>query len=306
MLFSCSAMFDSLWPHGLQYARLPSRSPGAYSNSCPSSQWCHPTISFSVALFSSCHQSFPASGSFLMSRLFTSCGQSMNRVISSHQVAKYRNFSLSISPSNEYLGLIFFKIDLLSVQGTLKSLLQHHTERIKASVLSLLYGSALTSIHDYWGNYTFDYTDFVDKVVSLLFNILSMFVITWLPSFKNLVCTHLSWGILSMGSLEKKSWQLWDMLKNWCFWIVVLKKTLESPLDCKEIQPVHPKGNQSWMLIGRTDAEAETPILWPLDAKSWLIWKDPDTGKDWRQEVKGVTEDEMVGWHHRLNGHEFE
>ena len=93
-------------------------------------------------------------------------------------------------------------------------------------------------------------------------------------------------------------WQLdyqdsW-VLKNWCFWIVVLEKTLESPLDCKEIQPVHPQGNQSWIFIGRTDAEAETPILWPLDVKNWLIGKDPDAGKDWRQEEKGTTEDEMV------------
>ena len=87
--------------------------------------------------------------------------------------------------------------------------------------------------------------------------------------------------------------------------IVVLEKILESPLDCKEIQPVHPKGDQSWIFIGRTDAEAENPILWPPDAKNWLIWKDPDAGKDWRQEEKRMTEDEMVGWHHQLNGHEF-
>ena len=91
--------------------------------------------------------------------------------------------------------------------------------------------------------------------------------------------------------------------KNWCFWTVVLEKTLESPLDCKEIQPVHPKGNQSWIFIGRTVSEA--PVLWPPDAESWLTGKDPDAGKDWRQEEKGVTEDEMVGWHHQLNGHEF-
>ena len=93
--------------------------------------------------------------------------------------------------------------------------------------------------------------------------------------------------------------------KNRCFWTVVLEKTLESPLDCKEIQPVHPKGNQSWLYIGRTDAEAETPILWPPDAKNWLIGKDPNVGKDWRQE-KGMTEDEMVGWDHWLYGHEFQ
>jgi len=92
--------------------------------------------------------------------------------------------------------------------------------------------------------------------------------------------------------------------KNWCFWTVVLEKILESPLDCKEIKPVSPKGNQPWIFIGRTDAKAETPILWPPVVKNWLVGKDPDAGKDWRQE-KGMTEDEMVGCHHRLNGHEF-
>ena len=89
-------------------------------------------------------------------------------------------------------------------------------------------------------------------------------------------------------------------------WTVVLEKTLDSPLDCKEIQSVHSKGDQSWIFIGRTDAEAEAPILWPPDMKSRLIWKDPDAGKDWRQEENGMTEDEMVGWHHWLKGHEFE
>ena len=96
----------------------------------------------------------------------------------------------------------------------------------------------------------------------------------------------------------KESWALTD----WCLWTVVLEKTFESPLDCKEIQPVHPKGNQSWIFIGRTDAKAEALIFWPPDAKNWLIEKDPDVGKDWRQEEKGMTEDDIVGWHHRLNG----
>ena len=100
----------------------------------------------------------------------------------------------------------------------------------------------------------------------------------------------------------KESW----MPKNWCFWTVVLEKTLESPLDCKETQPVHPKGNQSWIFIGRTDPEAEAPVVWPPDVKNWLIGKDPDVGQDWRQKEKGMTEDEMTGWHHRLDGHEFE
>ena len=100
----------------------------------------------------------------------------------------------------------------------------------------------------------------------------------------------------------KESWAP----KNWCFWTVVLEKILESPLDCKEIQPVYPKGNQSWIFIGRTDAESETPILGPPDVKNWLIGKDPDAGKDWGQEEKGMTEVEMIGWYHQLDGLEFE
>ena len=109
-------------------------------------------------------------------------------------------------------------------------------------------------------------------------------------------------GHVWMWELDhKESW----VPKNWCFWTAVLEKTLESPLGCKEIQPVHPKVNQSWIFIGRTDAEAETSILSLPDVKNWLIGKDPDAGKDWRQEKKGMTEDEMVGCHHRL-GHEFE
>ena len=99
----------------------------------------------------------------------------------------------------------------------------------------------------------------------------------------------------------KESW----VPKNWCFWTVVLEKTLKSPFYCKEIQPVHSKGNQSWIFIGRTDVEAETPILLPPDVKSWLIWKDSDAEKDWGQEEKRMTEDEMVGWHRWLNGHGF-
>ena len=124
-----------------------------------------------------------------------------------------------------------------------------------------------------------------------------------LPTKVPLVKAILFPVVMYMWVLDhKESWAP----KNWCFWTVVLAKTLESPLDCKEIQPVHPKGDQSWVFTGRNDVEAETPILWPLDVKNWLIWKYPDAGKDWRQEEKGTTEDEMVGWHHQLNGHEFE
>ena len=109
-------------------------------------------------------------------------------------------------------------------------------------------------------------------------------------------------GHVWMWELDyKEGW----VLKNLCFWTVVLEKPLESPLGCKEIQPVHPKGDQSWVFIGRTDAEEETLILWPPHAKNWLLGKNPDVGKDWRWEEKGMTEDEIVGWHHRLNGHGF-
>ena len=109
-------------------------------------------------------------------------------------------------------------------------------------------------------------------------------------------------GHVWMWELDyKESW----VPKNQCFWTVMLEKTLESPLDCEEIQPGHPKGDQSWVFTGRTDVDAETAILWPSDAKSWLIWKDPDSGRVWGQKEKRMTEDEMVGWHHWLNGHGF-
>ena len=109
-----------------------------------------------------------------------------------------------------------------------------------------------------------------------------------------------------LNNMQSSEWRNDAKPKNWCFWTVVLEKTLESPLDCKEIQPVHPKGNRSWIFIGSTDVEAETPILWPPDVKNRLIGKDPNSGKDWRWEEKGTTEDEMVGWHHWHDGHEFE
>ena len=124
-----------------------------------------------------------------------------------------------------------------------------------------------------------------------------------LPTKVHLGKTDFSSSHVWMWELDhKESW----VMKNWCFWTLVLEKTFESPLDCKEIQPVHPKGDRSWIFIGRSDAEAETPTLWPPDAKNWLTGEDPDAGKDWRWEEKGLTEDEMVGWHHQLDGHESE
>ena len=122
---------------------------------------------------------------------------------------------------------------------------------------------------------------------------------------------YTDFSVLSYGFSSNHAW-MWKLdykeswvPKNWCFWTVVLEKTLESLLDCKEIQPVHPIGDKSGVFIGRTDAEAETLLLWPPDAKGWLIWKDPDAGRDWGQKEKGMSEDEMAGWHHWLDGHEF-
>ena len=124
-----------------------------------------------------------------------------------------------------------------------------------------------------------------------------------LPAKIQTVKAGFSSGHVQMWELNhKEGW----VSKNWCFWTVVLEKTLENPLDCKEIKPVSPQGNKSWLFTVRTDAEVEAPILWPPDAKNGLIGKDPDAGKDWRREKKGTTEGEMVEWHHWLNGHEFE
>ena len=119
------------------------------------------------------------------------------------------------------------------------------------------------------------------------------------------VC-HSPWKLSSHVWMWELDYKESRVQKNWGFWTVVLEKTLESPMDCKEIERVHPKGDQSWVFMGRTDADAETPILWPPHAKSWLVGKDPDAGRGWGQEEKGMIEDEMAGWHHWLDGHEFE
>ena len=142
-----------------------------------------------------------------------------------------------------------------------------------------------------------------DKLNNLSLGQIKITTSIWLNRGQQILHKHLCYGFSSshvwMWELDyKEGWAP----KNWCFWTVVLQKILESPLDSKEIQPVHPKGNQSWIFTGRTDAEAETPILWPLDVKNWLIGKDFDAGKDWRWEEKGMIEDEMIGWNHQLNG----
>ena len=164
-------------------------------------------------------------------------------------------------------------------------------------------GSKITA-HGYCSHEIKRYLLLGRKVMTNLDSILKSIDIT-LPTKVRLVkamsrlCMY---GHVWMWELDyKESWAQ----KNWCFWTVVLEKTLESPLNCKEIQLVHPKGDQPWVFTGRTEFEAETPVLWPPHAKTWLIGKDPDAEKDWGQDKKGTTEDEMVGWHHRLNGHGF-
>ena len=199
---------------------------------------------------------------------------------------KYWSFSCNISPSNEHPGLISFRmdwLDFLAVQETLKSILQHHSS--KASILLHSAFFIVQLSHPY-----------MTTGKSSSFHKPRQHIKKQRHYFANKSLHSQSYGFSSsrvwMLELDyKESW----VPKNWCFWTVVLEKTLESPLDCKDIQPLHPKGNQSWMFIGRTDVKAETPIFWPPDAKSWLIGKDLDAGKDWRQEEKGMTEDEMAG-----------
>ena len=149
--------------------------------------------------------------------------------------------------------------------------------------------------------FSFQYFYIISEIMTNLDSILKSRDIT-LPTKVHLVKAMFLCGHVLMWELDYKEGRV---PKKWCFWTVVLEKTLESPLDCK-VKPVNPTGNQSWIFIGRTDAEAETPILWPPDVKSRLTGKYPDAGKDWRQEEKGITEDEMAGWHHRLDGHESE
>ena len=144
------------------------------------------------------------------------------------------------------------------------------------------------------------------KVMTNLDSILKSRDVTLSTKVHLVKATVFQWSCMDVRVGLWRKLSFWtQLLSFWCFWTTVLEKTLESTLDCKETQPVHPKGDQSWVFIGRTDAEAETPLLWPPHTKSWLIWKDPDAGKEWGREKKGTTDDKMVGWHHWLNGHGF-
>ena len=236
-------------------------------------------------------------------------------VSSSHQMAKVLEFQLQ-HQSFQWIFKTDFLLDWLvwslAVQGTLKSLLQHHSSKaliLQCSgffIVQLLYLYMTTR-----KTIALTRRTFVGKVMSLLFNMLSRLVIAFLPRSKHLLNFIAAVTIChDFGVQENKLYLCFHCFPIYLPWsdrtrTVVLEQTLESPLGSKEIQPVHPKGNQSWIFIGRTDAEAETPIFWPPDT-NWLIGKDPDDGKDWKREEKGTTEDEMVGWHHRLKGHDSE
>ena len=271
-----------------QHASLPcpSSSPRDHSDSYLLTQWCHPTTSSSVILLSCCLQSFPASGPFLMRRFFASGVQSETVQVFLNENKTVRvgfqswlgfTVALSVLPIFRlWFGVLTADILCLSLHAY--------------SVLSVTWFFIFFQLNDLptWGASWEEAYQYLCLTQKIRF---------WLRRLDSYMTTVMIWELDHKESRGPK---------NWCFWTVVLEKTLESPLDCKEIQLIHPKGNQSWMFIGRTDAEAEAPILWPLDVKNWLIGKDPDTGKDWRWEEKGMTEDDMVVWHHWLDGHEFE
>ena len=308
LLFNHSVISDSLRRYGVQHARLPCPSLPSWSgsNSCPLSQWCHSTISPSGIPFSSCLQSLPASGSFHESVLHI-------------RWPKYWSFNFSISPSNEYSGLVSSRIDwfdLLADQGALKSLPQRYNW--KASVLQCSAFFMVQLSHPYMTTektIALTRQTLVDKMISLLFNMLSRIVIAFLPRRNLLILWLQSLSSVILEPKKIKSITVYILYSSICHevmgpdaMILLLCMLSFKPgcfffffLICTEIQPVHPKG----ISPGRTDAEAETPILWPPHAKSWLIGKDPDAGRDWGQEEKGTTEDEMAGWHHRLDAHEF-
>ena len=242
LLFSCSVMSNILWPHGLQHANLPcpSPSPRACSNSSPLSQWCHPTISSSVVPFYSCIRSFSASVSFVMSHLLISGGQIIGASASA-------SASVLLMHNQDWfpLGLT----DLISLHSKgLSSLLQHHSS--KASVLQHSAFFIVQRSHPYM---TTRNTIVLETDLC--------------PSDKGSSSQGYGFSCGQVWMWELDCEEGW-VQKNWCFWTVVLEKTLESPLDCKESQQVHPKGNQSWIFIGRIDAETETPILWPPNVKN--------------------------------------
>ena len=226
---------------------------------------------------------FPSIRVFSMSWFFTSCGQRIED-----------SASVLVLPMNIQDWFLLGLIGLISLQS---NRLSRVFKSISFLVLGLLYGPALII-----QNYLLLKIVLWNYIENECVNVVLVIILTEGPY-------NQSYGFLSshvwMWELDhKESW----VPKNWCFLTLVLEKTLESPLGCMEIKPVNPKGNQSWIYIGRTDAEAEASILWPPVGKNWLIGKDLDAGKDQRQEEKGMTEDEMVGWHHRplISGHEFE
>jgi len=295
---SLPAVSHSLRPHGVQHARYPCAllSPGVCPRSYSLYQWCHPAISFSDALFSFCSQSFP--GTFPMSHLFASDDQ---------------NTGASASASVLQVNIQCWLVWSYCSRDFQESSPAPKFKVINSLAFCLLYSPALTTVHDHWEDYSLDSMDLGQQ--------------SNVSAFQHTVCHHFPSKkqsssdfmaavtvLRDFGAQEEEICHSFYLFRFYlsssngarCFWTVVLEKALESPLDCKEIRPVHSKGDRTWVFFGRNDAKAETPVLWPPHAKSWLIGKDPDAGRDWEQEEKGMTEDEMVGWHHQLDGRESE
>ena len=277
----------------------PSVSPGVYWNLCLLSQWCHPTILSSIFPFSSCPQFFPAAGSFPVSQLFTSGGQSIGASASVLPINIQGWFSPRltglISLQSKRLSRVFSSTTIKSINSVVLSL-QIEGEKVEVVTDFLFLFSKITVRGD-----------------------CSCEIRRWLPLCRKVMTNLDSQGLYSankgpysqgygLPSGHIWSWELdhkeGRMPKNWCLW-TVLEKTPESPLDSKEIKPVNLKGNQPWIFTGRTDTKAEIPILWPPDVKNQLIGKDPDAGKDWGQKEKRASEDEMAGRHQWCNEHEL-
>ena len=219
---------------------------------------------------------------------------------------EWKSFLMKVKEESENVGLkLNFQKTKIMASGPITSW-QIDRETVE-TLTDFIFGGSKVTVDDDCNHEIKRYLLLGRKVMTNLDSILKSRDIT-LPTKVHLV-KAMVFPVVMYGSeldykKKKRKKERWELKNQW-FWTVVFEKTLESPLDCREIQAVHPKENQSWIFIGRTDAEAETPILWPQDVKNWLFWKDYDAGKDWRQE-KQMTEDDMVGWHHWLNGHEFE
>ena len=302
--FSHSFVSDSLWPHGLQHARppCPSPTPVVYSNSCPLSWWCHPTISSSVVPWVLSPCLFNLYAEYVMQNAGLDEAQAGIKIARRNiNNLRYADDTILMAESEEELSLLMKKKEESEKSG-LKLSIQKTKIMASGPITSWqIDGETVETVTDFIlggpkitadGDCSHEIKTLLErKTMTNLSSILKSRDIT-LPTkvclVKAMVFPIVMYGCQSWTIKEAEHLRIhaFELPKNWCFWTVVLEKTLEGPLDCKEIKPVNPKGNQFWIFIGRTDAEAETLILWPHEAKSWLIGKDPDARKDRRQEER--------------------